>query len=150
MPGSWPQAELPSLTDANCQVTSPATRQYNCLAWAASENFRNWWPDTLGVGYWPPGVPREVTTAMFLRAYASRGFVLCFDGTREGGIEKMALYGTGLQGSEIPTHAALQLETGEWTSKLGDFEDIRHSAAADVNGPVYGHVICYLSRPRAV
>ena len=148
MPGSWPPHALPNLTDANCEVTSPFTRRYNCLAWAAGENFRNWWPDPQGIGYWPPAVPREATTAAFLQAYGTLGFKLCFDGTPEAGFEKIALYGTGALGAETPTHAALQLETGEWTSKLGNFEDIKHVAASDVTGPVYGTVICYIARPR--
>lgn len=89
-----------------------------------------------------------VTTAAFLSAYGTLGFTLCFDGVLEDGVEKLALYGTGPKGSEVPTHAALQLENGEWTSKLGPFEDIRHTSASSVEGPVYGHVICYLARPR--
>ena len=149
MLGSWSAHELPNLSDANCEIASPPTRTYNCLAWAAGENFRNWWPDPFGVGYWPQDVPREVTTEAFLRAYKTRGFTLCFDGALETDIEKIALYGTGAPGAETPTHAALQLESGEWTSKLGSFEDVKHAVPADVDGPVYGHVICYLSRPRA-
>ena len=148
MPGSWPQHELPNLADDNCAVTSPATRRYNCIAWAAGEDFRNWWPDPFGVGYWPPTVARSVTTEAFLRAYGTLGFTLCFDGTREAGIDKIALFGKGPAGSELPTHAALQLATGQWTSKLGQFEDIIHEAPGAVTGPVYGSVICYLARPR--
>jgi len=150
MSGSWPPHELPNLTNANCEVTSPATRKYNCLAWAAADTLRNWWPDGMGVGYWPPGAPRAVNTDAFIRAYGTLGFRLCFDGTLEGGTEKLAIYGSGPAGAEVPTHAALQLEGGEWTSKLGPFEDIKHSTANAVDGPVYGHVICYLARPRPV
>lgn len=102
----------------------------------------------MGIGYWPPAVPREVTIAAFLAAYATLGFKLSFDGSLQDGIEKLALYGNGQPGAEIPTHAALQLESGEWTSKLGPFEDIIHKTPDAVNGPVYGHVICYLARPR--
>ena len=102
----------------------------------------------MGVGYWPHGVPREVTTAAFLAAYATVGFKLTFDGNLQDGIEKLAVYGKGQPGAEIPTHAALQLQSGEWTSKLGPFEDIVHTTPDAVNGPVYGQVICYLERPR--
>jgi len=102
----------------------------------------------MGVGYWPPNVARNTSTEAFLRAYGNLGFTLCFDGTLEPGIEKIAIYGKGPAGSEVPTHAALQLENGKWSSKLGDFEDISHATAADVAGPAYGHVICYLARPR--
>jgi hypothetical protein len=148
MPGSWPPHELPNLTDQNCKVTSPASRRYNCIAWAGGEDFRNWWPDSFGIGYWPPGIAREVSTQAFLLAYGTLGFKLCFEGSLQAGVEKLALYGKGSAGSEIPTHAALQLESGEWTSKLGNFEDISHTRDEDVNGPVYGSVLCYMSRPR--
>ena len=150
MRGSWPQHELPNLTDQNCDVKSPVTNRYNCIAWAAGEDFRNWWPDPFGIDFWPSGVSRAVTTDAFLRAYSSLGYSLCFDGTLEGGIEKIALFGKGPAGSEVPTHAALQLPSGRWTSKLGPFEDIEHTTANAVDGPVYGHLICYLSRPRVV
>jgi hypothetical protein len=104
----------------------------------------------MGIGYWPPNVVRAVTTEAFLRAYGTLGFRLCFDGTLETGIEKVAVYGKGAVGAEVPTHSALQLEDGQWTSKLGVFEDITHATPGLVNGPVYGAVICYLARPRRV
>lgn len=127
---------------------SPATTRYNCLAWVAGENFRNWWPDSQGVGYWPPGAVRTETTQALLQAYGTLGFTLCFDGTLEAGLEKMAIYRQGAAGTEIPTHAALQLEDGKWTSKFGPCEDIIHTTADVVCGPVYGRVLCYLARPR--
>ena len=102
----------------------------------------------MGIGYWPPGAGRSVTTQAFLDAYGTLGFKLCFDGTLEPGIEKIAIFGKRPAGQEVPTHAALQLESGEWTSKLGPFEDVRHSPVEAVAGPVYGTVICYLARPR--
>jgi hypothetical protein len=86
----------------------------------------------------------------FVEAYGTLGFRLCFDGpSLEPGVEKLALFGTRTAEDEspVPTHAALQLESGEWTSKLGDFEDISHAPVDALNGPVYGKVIYYLSRP---
>jgi hypothetical protein len=74
MPGSWPTSELPNLNDNNCQVTSMASRRYNCIAWAARENTRWWWPDPLGVGYWPSGVQRSETPEAFVAAYSTLGF----------------------------------------------------------------------------
>lgn len=146
--GSWPKHELPYLTADSCQITSNASRGYNCIAWAAKDEFHNWWPDPMGVGYWPAGVPRTVTVDAFMQAYMTLGYKLCFDGSLEAGLEKIAIFATGPQGSEIPTHAALQLESGEWTSKLGPFEDVRHKTVDAVNGPVYGKPICYMSRQR--
>lgn len=127
---------------------SRASKRYNCIAWAAGNDTRWWWPDAMGVGYWPPNVPRADTFAQFVRLYSGFGYTLCFDGALERGFEKVALYGKGPKGSEIPTHAALQLENGEWTSKLGPFEDIKHTTPGDVEGPTYGRVVCFLRRPR--
>ncbi len=148
MPGSWPQQELPHLADDNCEIKSKKTKRYNCIAWAAGEDFRWWWPDPMGKTYWPAGVTRAQTIAAFLEAYGTLGFKLSFDGTLQNGVQKLAIFGKGVAGAETPTHAALQLQNGEWTSKIGPFEDIEHKVVAAVEGPVYGRVICYLSRPR--
>ncbi|HEY6350039.1 MAG TPA: hypothetical protein VI636_11580, partial [Candidatus Angelobacter sp.] len=65
-------------------------------------------------------------------------------------LEKIAVFGHKAQdGTVTPTHAALQLESGEWTSKLGPFEDITHKKLEDVNGPTYGKPVCFMSRPRS-
>ena len=148
MPGSWSTHELPHLTEGNCEITSDPARRYNCIAWAAGEKTRNWWPDQWGVGFWPSRVPRKVTVDAFIKAYETRGYRLCFDGSLQDGLEKVALYGKDISGTIVPTHAALQLESGEWTSKLGQLEDIRHATVDDVAGPLYGSVVCFLSRPR--
>lgn len=140
---------LPNLTPANHQITSPPTPVYNCIAWAAGNNDRWWWPDPMNVYYWPPGVPREVTVNAFVVAYALLGYKLTMDASLEPDVEKIALYGkTEWNGQQTPTHAALQLTSGKWTSKLGKAEDIQHDSPADVEGPVYGRVICFFSRPR--
>ena len=149
MPGSWPPHELPYLTDDTCEVTSGPSRQYNCIAWAAGDINRNWWPDPMGVGFWPVDTPRVVTVEAFTQAYETLGYKLCYDGSLEPGIEKIGILGKRNQdGSVVPTHAALQLESGEWTSKLGPFEDVQHTTVDAVRGPVYGRLVCYMSRPR--
>lgn len=102
----------------------------------------------MGIGYWPAGIPRELTIKAFTDAYAIQGYTPCADGSLEPGIEKIALFAVPGPGGYVPTHAALQLANGEWTSKLGPFEDIVHKAVDDVSGPVYGRVVCYISHPR--
>lgn len=149
MPGSWPADELPHLTDEACEVMSSATRRYNCIAWASANVSRWWWPDRMNIGYWPPNVPREETVPVFMLAYEAQGYVLCFDESLQPGIEKIALFGHKMpDGKVIPTHAAIQLESGKWSSKLGPFEDISHKNVDDVRGPAYGERICCMSRPR--
>jgi len=87
----------------------------------------------------------------FVYAYETLGYKLCYDNSLESGIEKIAIFGKNnpADGSTIPTHAALQLESGEWTSKMGPLEDISHTTVDAVNGPVYGKPIYYMSRPRS-
>ena len=69
-------------------------------------------------------MPREESLDAFVAALASRGFSSCSSCEIEVGQEKIALYSTGT----IPTHAARQLATGWWTSKLGPSFDIEHAA----------------------
>lgn len=147
MNGSWDSSEFPKLTEANTEITSEQTDRYNCIAWAAGEDFRWWWPDVTGSYYWPAAVECSETVEAFVNAFQTLGYSQCENGILEIGLEKIALYGTGPYGGEKPSHAARQLECGDWTSKLGALVDIKHSEAEDVCGPAYGHLICYLSRP---
>jgi hypothetical protein len=140
---SWLPDDLPNLTDANYRETSPSTPIYNCIAWAAGDDRRYWWP----VGaYWPPNVPREETVPAFLQAFAAKGYIECADATLEPGVEKVALYADG---DGVPSHAALQLEDGSWTSKLGALEDIAHETLEAVNCKEYGQAVRFLKRPRS-
>ena len=77
----------------------------------------------MGVGYWPPEVPREETVPAFEGALAQLGFKPCSTRTPEKGVEKVALF--ALQ--DKPTHVAKLLAKGKWSSKLGQFEDIEHN-----------------------
>jgi|SRR5713101_4102382 len=149
MPGSWNPAHHTDLTDKTCVVTSPVTKSYNCIAWAAtgSADAPWWWPIPASY-YWPDGVSREVTIPAFLAAFATLGFVECDNGKLDSSFEKIALYGNRVPWGTIePTHAARQLPDGKWTSKLGVLEDITHNKDADVNGPIYGGVVHYMKRP---
>lgn len=148
--GTWPANELPGLNEDTCRKTSEARNAYNCIAWATGDSNRWWWPIRMpGVNYWPKGAPREVTIDAFIAAYATCGYAPCADGSLEEGLEKVVLYAkVNHLGDFVPTHAARQLEAGEWSSKLGRFEDISHPSVDAVNGPVYGSPVQYLSRPR--
>ena len=149
MPGSWSVRELPNLNDANCVVTSPRHNGYNCIAWAVGDSSRWWWPSPLpGSAYWPRGVPLEESIQAFIQAFGTKGFTPCADSSLEDGVEKIALFANQVGGLLVPTHAALQLESGEWTSKLGPLEDIMHITSDAVNGPLYGQAVQFLSRAR--
>jgi hypothetical protein len=141
---SWEPDDLPYLTPDNHIETSKATPLYNCIAWAAGDDRRYWWPCG---GYWPKGVPREETLEAFVQAFEVSGYELCEDGSLEPGFEKVALY---IDGTGIPAHAALQLPDGRWTSKLGHCEDITHSTLDAVNCKEYGYAQWFLKRERTI
>jgi hypothetical protein len=133
---------FPGLRDTGHSITSPATPAYNCIAWAAGDDRRFWWPQDLA--YWPQGAPRELTLEAFVRAYRTVGYDLCEDGTLEAGYEKIAIYAKDSE----PTHAARQLPTGEWTSKLGREVDISHATLSGLQGDAYGTVVRFMRRAR--
>jgi hypothetical protein len=90
-----------------------------------------------------PGLARAETLAAFREAFVSLGYVECRGDDLETGFEKIALFAK-YQG--IPLHAARQLPSGRWTSKLGEAEDIDH-ALRDLEGEVYGSVVLIMKRP---
>lgn len=150
MPGSWPADKLPGLTSSTCRVTSPDDTTYNCIAWAASTNSRWWWPDDRGIGYWPIA-ERQVKVECFVKAFEALGYKICLNDALEKGIEKIAIFGHKTPNTDaVPTHAALQLSNGEWTSKLGPCEDIIHPDLNAVNGPAYGRPLVFMSRTKPI
>jgi len=97
------------------------------------------------VSYWPPGIPTDEVLQSFVRLVESLGHRPCDDDVREPDAEKIAIY-TTLGGK--PTHAARQLESGAWTSRLGQSIVIEHDTPAAVEGPLYGIVAQIMKRPR--
>ena len=137
-PQHFPRLEPRSCVDG----LSPADNSYNCIAWAVSLTTDWWEPDPFFQYYWPETAPRDYTLDAYIAAFQSRGFGVCNDGSLEAGIEKIAIY--TLQGA--PKHAARQLPNGNWTSKMGRFEDIQHFELSSIGGPFYGEASVYMAR----
>jgi hypothetical protein len=137
---------FPSLRAGNYQITSPAERHYNCIAWAAGDTQRWWWPERdPDNGYWPEGVEAAVTLSAFVAAFMTLGYAACDQEAVELGLERIALF---TESTGIPTHAARQLPSGRWTSKLGALEDIEHDLH-DLIGETYGTVAQLMVRRSA-
>lgn len=138
------QAELesrfPKLRSARYTITSPSDVRYNCIAWAAGDSRKFWWPH--GFAFWPDTAPRENDLSAFEKAFASLGYERSSSHAHETGFEKVAIYA---KPDGEPSHAARQLATGYWTSKLGKFVDIEH-ALEDLEGETYGRVTLVLRR----
>lgn len=131
--------DFPGLTASNHRITSPATPEYNCVAWSADDT-EHWWQPSV---YWPVTTPPDdYGMAVLERAFAHLGYEPCADGSLEEGVEKVALYG----GSFLYSHVARQLPSGKWTSKLGKAEDIEHDTPDDLAGGLYGEVQEFMRR----
>jgi hypothetical protein len=144
--------ELPP-EEYNQDDISPQTCDYNCIAFALGKTDKPWWPSNRYPDdyEWPTDLPREEyqkeKLKHFITVFERHGYRICDKGNikLEIGIEKIAIY-LGWSGS--PTHASRQLESGWWTSKCGDYEDIKHKTPYSVEGKNYGQVIAVMRRRR--
>jgi hypothetical protein len=141
MEGVSLENEFPGLRGQPYEIQSLRDDHYNCIAWAAGDNHNWWWPDPDLEDFWPAGIARVETGVAFQSAFASLGYTVCDHDQLEPGCEKIALF--ALDGA--PKHAARQLPTGRWTSKLGLMEDIEH-ALRDLTGTMYGSVVVVMKR----
>ena len=140
----WIQTRFPNLRSGEgYRETSPCTDEYNCIAFAAGDEDNWWWPDP--DSYWPDGVPREEKLDAFIDAYSTRGFETCDDGKLEANFEKIVIY---LDKFGTPSHAAIQLASGIWKSKLGEGWDIEHDTVQGVEDGSYGKAFQFMKRPR--
>ena len=131
--------KLPNLPIASVTITSDATPEYNCVAWAVGENERWWEAGMMPDSYWPAEALNTNDLRGWMEAFRSEGFEVSADSAHEVGFEKIAIY---LQGG-VPTHAARQLPNGRWTSKIGGLEDVEH----DLSGlRDYGDPLLFMRR----
>jgi len=128
---------FPKITTSNCRCTSPATNDYNCIAWAYGKD--NVWCEP-GL-FWPISC-HEYTIEAYMELFSSIGYMCCEDASYEEGFQKVALYIK----DEKPTHAARQLATGKWTSKLGSDIDIEHDYPEVLDGPAYGAASIFMRK----
>lgn len=145
------EGAFPDLTRDLYRVTSDETEDYNCIAYAAGDMTRWWWPDPFGDYFWPASASRAETLECFVEMYQTFGYQKCDHGEAEPGFEKVAIYidpfGTSYTPIGMPTHAARQLDSGIWTSKLGGWEDIEHLTLECLGGKgAYGRPSQFLKR----
>lgn len=113
--------KFPKLTDDNHSPTSPPTDNYNCIAWAYEVSNKRMWPECPDY-YWPSNAAGVDELRTLIQLFLNAGYEECENAQQEDGFQKVAIY----VNQEGPTHAARQLESGRWTSKLGNLADIEH------------------------
>ena len=136
-------AYYPHLTTANHTITSAETPAYNCIAWAYGIDNRRMWPAAVDY-WWPDGIRSDESLEAFIELFESIGYEACDTGDPEDGHEKIAIYVS----DDGPEHAARQLPSGRWSSKLGQWEDIEHATPESVECALYGTVAVFMRRSR--
>lgn len=136
------ETKFPSLASDGYRLTSPEDPLYNCIAWLFGET-EAWW-EPFPICYWP--IPYSIVKASKIDTLIAMlehfGFEKS-DGTSPGdGYERVAIYGKNGEW----THAAKQLPTGKWTSKLGPDQDIEHDTLECLVGSEYGDIVRILKR----
>ncbi len=138
------------LNDNSFEVTSKASPNYNCIAWACMYDERWIQPPYLGkpnldcVVWWPPEIPEGIEPEYLKSLFEYHGYIECNSSKREEGYRKVALF-FNEQTNEW-THAARELNNGCWTSKLGTFNDIQHSTPETIENDDYGKVYCFMKK----
>ncbi len=133
--------KFPQANKSNCRFASLEDPQYNCIAWAADVNDIWWEPDPGFQYFWPLRAERTYSIRAYHQAFGTKGYIPCADAELEQGFQKVALYAK----NNVATHAARQLDSGWWTSKLGRDVDIEHTLPALDNGD-YGGIVGFLKR----
>ena len=135
---------FPFLAACGYYKTSDETPVYNCVAYAAGDQTQKWgvtsYPPNL---YWPEGASKGDGIDDLKSAFEVCGWERATGGDVEEGFDKVALYADD-EGEW--QHAAIQWPNGEWSSKLGDWEDIRHANTHAVSGGDYGKVWYYMKK----
>lgn len=132
---------FPNLKNTSYQPESPKDIRYNCIAWAAGNNSRWWWPGKPPRYYWP-GSSHEESLENFISVFNSFGYKVCNNLEFEEGYKKVAIYVR----ESRPTHMARQLPSKQWISKCGELEDIIHELEG-LEGDLYGNVAVIMKRP---
>jgi hypothetical protein len=154
MPNKELEDLFPKLQPGNYSIQSPPIKSYNCIAWALRDTGQFWDPLMVPVKgyYWPPGINRDEQVVSLIAVFALHNVMPCDTGDLEDGVEKIAIYG---KSDGTYTHAARQLEGGQWTSKLGKLEDIYHDSVNLLEGDYnssddgdYGVVVQFMKRQR--
>lgn len=144
----FPAHLFPKLAQSGYIVTSAPDKSYNCIAFAAGDQAKWWWPipgpaeANAPIVFWPAGAPFGDSLDVFVTSLGLLAYNRCDDPSVDANLVKVALY--AIDGRV--KHASRQMANGQWRSKMGKAEDIEHSLEA-VEGPLYGLVAAILERP---
>lgn len=131
---------FPNLASEGFSIVGAPSEVYNCIAYAAGDTSKWWWPD--GVNYWPPWAAETDRKESLKEVFAGLGYERCDDGRADGGYQKVALYEVN---GEMK-HAAMQMPSGRWRSKMGQGPVIEHRSPDSLSNGIYGDATTYMGR----
>ena len=145
------EERFPTLRGRAYRITSQNNDRYNCVAWVVRDT-GSWWEPAVDGLYWPHDIdPDDLDPDQdlpeYVRVFRELGFAECDDDRLEEGVEKIAIFAAGLAFE----HVAYQAPDGEWSSKMGPYNDIRHELLEDLIGNPpggYTRVVIFMARPR--
>ena len=103
-----------------------------------------------GTCRWIQSVSRDGSLESYVNFYEILGFEICDSASCEQGLKKLAIYSREYEGTEIFTHAALQVGPNTWRSKLGDLAEIEHKCLRCLESADYGKVTTYMKESQYV
>lgn len=138
-------SEFPKLIQSvNFLFKSKTDNKYNCIAWALIRD--DLWVDAVDVEldgiFWPATVPKGKDLFHLEALFKAYEYSKCDDFSFEDGFMKIALFEKEMKWS----HAARQLPSGQWASKMGMLEDIHHNSPHDLEGSGYGTIYLFMKR----
>jgi hypothetical protein len=83
--------------------------------------------------------------ATIIKFFELLSFVICDSSDLEDGFEKIALYTVS---GGAWRHVAFQTESGKWSSKLAEHEDLEHDSPEVLLGGEYEAIASIMKRPR--
>ncbi len=126
------------------RLTSPATAEYNCLAWALGVDDQSIWPDEDRLNSWPESHPRNDLIGTIVNFLIELGFEEVDHDRRESGYTKIAVH---LDNLEV-AHVSRLTRHGWWESKLGALADVQHDHVHSLSDD-YGTAYIYMRIPNA-
>ena len=131
----------------NFKIIQQDNEDYNCIAHSLGYNHITIWPISKRFWVWDKTLPYINTINNFVSLYRKFNYEICEDSSWEFEYDKIALYISVLSGRNTVSHAAKQIDSYWWSSKIGGDELFEHTLEAIENKNV-GTKYVFLKRPK--
>ena len=131
----------------NFKIVEQDDINFNCIAHSLGIRNMSIWPAKLELWVWDKSLPYINTINNFVNLYRKFNYEICEDSSWEPDYDKIALYISILSCRNTVSHAAKQIDSYWWSSKMGGDELFEHDLEAIENKNV-GTKYVFLKRPK--